>query len=119
MRGVWTLFASEDLFDRLSPHLSDVPPALTAAAVHHVLAMTLDAQEAYKAWLCAMFARCKYILPCQEEVRQLTDNEGWPCHRRVRCTQPPHHRGQAPGRKNASSTSVDACPAGRLARIGC
>ena len=97
----WTLHASEDAFDALSPAPEDIPAAYGQAEAHLVLAMTLAAQERLVAWLranargtialdpqedyiagnearlLALVASVDVFLPSAEEVRRLAGHCDW------------------------------------------
>jgi ribokinase len=98
---VWTLYASGDDFEVLSPRWPDVPPAWRAAPAFLILAMTLAAQEdlvaairretgAFVALdpqedyirgneerLTALIAAVDLYMPSEEEVRRHLGHEDW------------------------------------------
>ncbi|KKC32813.1 carbohydrate kinase family protein [Devosia psychrophila] len=97
----WTLYASEEAFDVLSPLPADIPVAFGNARAFLILAMTLpaqrrlvttlkasrsaivalDPQEDYifgnEADLRAMIGQVDIFLPSAEEVRRLLATEDW------------------------------------------
>jgi sugar/nucleoside kinase (ribokinase family) len=98
----WTLRASEEEFESLSPTPDDLPPGYRAAEAFLVLAMALAAQERLIKWmreqtkalvaldpqedyiagnharLRSLIGKVDVFLPSAEEVRRLTGGEDWP-----------------------------------------
>jgi sugar/nucleoside kinase (ribokinase family) len=97
----WTLCASEQEFEALSPTPDDLPPGYRAAGAFLVLAMALSAQERLTDWMRAqtnalvaldpqedyiagnhsrlrsLIGKVDVFLPSAEEVRRLTGGEDW------------------------------------------
>jgi len=97
----WTLYASEDEFDQLSPLPSDIPAHFRSAKLFLILAMTLPAQQRLVADLRAttsaiialdpqedyisghideimeMIGNVDIFMPSGEEVRRLLGTENW------------------------------------------
>jgi sugar/nucleoside kinase (ribokinase family) len=103
----WTLFASEEAFDILSPTPLDIPPGYLSAKAFMVLAMTLSAQqvlvprlradtgaiialdpqedyiEGNEDEIRAMIAQLDVFMPSAEEVRQLLGITDWSAAARI------------------------------------
>jgi sugar/nucleoside kinase (ribokinase family) len=105
----WTLYATEEEFDILSPWPEDIPPSYRSAEAYLILAMTLSAQTALALHLRAtspglivldpqedyirgneeamrrLIATTDIFMPSAEEARQLLGHEDWSLAARVFC----------------------------------